>query len=202
VRNYLISIGLIAAYPLLVHISVVFNLPHLLALGPLVCILGLFWRGLLNFNRYSWLIFVVLIGVLVLMDRMKLTLYLLYLPPIFIPLLLLFVFGRTLIAGREPLITAIGEAARGPLSQPMRHYTRRLTQLWCVVFIVMASWACALPWLKDPGLWSWFTNVINYGFVGGLFLGEFILRKYLFPTHNHPNFFEYLCIIARHDIRH
>jgi len=201
VLNRVIAIALIAAYPLLVHIALVFAVPHLLSIAPMLFLAGVCWQGLANRNKMAWLVFSLLCSAILLLEYLGLTLYLLFLPPVVIPLLLLFIFGRTLHSGREPLITAIGEAARGPLSQAMRSYTRRLTQLWCLVFVVMIGWSAILPWLKQPELWSWFTNIINYGVVGVLFVGEFMLRKKLFPSHNHPGFFEYLRIIAHANIR-
>lgn len=199
--NRVIAIILIAAYPLLVHVSLVFAVPQLLFIAPMLFLAGVCWQGLVNRNHRVWLVFCLLCAAIALLEYLDLTLYLLFLPPVVIPLLLLVIFGRTLISGREPLITAIGEAARGPLSQSMRTYTRRLTQLWCLVFVTMILWSAILPWLEQPELWSWFTNIINYGVVGVLFVGEFMLRKKLFPTHNHPGFFEYLHIIARANIR-
>ncbi len=200
--NRILAITLVVAYPLLVHVSLVFAIPQLMFIAPLVFLTGAFWYGLIARNLIAWIVFSALCASILLVEYAGLTLYLLYLPPILLPLLMLFIFGRTLGAGREPLITAIGEAARGPLSQAMRRYTRRLTQLWCLVFITMIVWSAILPWLEQPELWSWFTNVINYGVVGVLFIGEFALRKKLFPTHNHPDFFEYLRIIARARIHH
>ena len=29
--------------------------------------------------------------------------------------------------------------------------------------------------------WSWFANLLNYGIVGGFFVGEYLLRKRRFP---------------------
>lgn len=194
--NRVLTVALVSAYPLLVHISMVFNLPQLLVMAPLTFLTGVFWHGLISRKIFPWLIFLILCSSVLLAEYKGLTLYLLYLPPVLIPLLLLFIFGRTLRVGREPLITAIGESARGPLSQSMRHYTWRLTQLWCVVFAGMLVCSALLPWLEQPELWSWVTNIINYGVVGVLFVGEFMLRKKIFPSHNHPGFFEYLRIIA------
>lgn len=195
--NRVLAIALVAAYPLLVHVSLVFTLPSLMFIAPLVFLTGAFWYGLISCNRIAWIVFSTLCAVIFLVEYLGLTLYLLYLPPILLPLLMLYIFGRTLYAGREPLITAIGEAARGPLSLSMRRYTRLLTQLWCGVFVTMIAWSALLPWLEQPQLWSWFTNIINYGLVGALFVGEFMLRKKIFPNHNHPGFIEYLRIIAR-----
>lgn len=200
--NRFIPVALIAAYPLLVHLSVVLATPQLQFIAPIMFLLGACWYGLRTKRLLAWLIFIGLSSLILLLEYLGLTLYLLYLPPVVIPLLLLFIFGRTLFAGREPLITAIGEAARGPLTPSMRRYTRRLTQLWCVVFLVLMLWSIFLMLIEQPELWSWFTNVINYGVVGVLFVGEFMLRKKLFPAHNHPGFIEYLRIIATSNIRY
>lgn len=200
--NRILTVVLIAAYPALVHLALVFSVPQFLVIAPLLFLTGIFFYGLRAGSVRVWIIYGVLCSTVLLLEYWRLTLYLLFLPPVIIPLLLLFVFGRTLFSGREPLITAIGEAARGPLSPAMRHYTRRLTQLWCGVFVVMILWSAILPALQQPELWSWFTNIINYGVVGILFVGEFMLRKKLFPSHNHPGFFEYLRIIASANIRY
>jgi uncharacterized membrane protein len=202
VLNRIITVGLVAAYPVLVHIALVFSVPQLLFIAPLLFLTGIFLHSLRAGNKLAWLVFSALCGSILLLEHLGMTLYLLFLPPIVIPLLLLVIFGRTLHSGREPLITAIGEAARGPLSPAMRAYTRRLTQLWCMVFLMMIVWSAILPLLQQPELWSWFTNIINYGVVGVLFVGEFMLRKKIFPTHNHPGFFEYLRIIASANIRY
>lgn len=194
-------IALIVAYPILVHASLLFALPRLQIVAIIVVLLGVFWSGLLQLRPYPWLGFSALVAAVLALDYWGLTLYLLYLPPILIPLALLVFFGRTLLPGREPLITAIGEAARGPLSPAMRKYTRSLTQLWCFVFLAMMLWSAILPWLAQPALWSWFTNIVNYGFVSVLFVGEFMLRKKLFPEHNHPGFIEYIHIIIQSNIR-
>lgn len=177
-------------------------IPELQVAALLAFLLGIFLNSLIQCRLASWLMYCALSGAVLLLNYFSLMLYFLYITPVLVPLGLLVFFGRTLLPGREPLITAIGEAARGPLTLPMRKYTRRLTQVWCCVFLVMALWSGTLPWLKSPELWSWFTNIINYGVVSILFVGEFILRKKLFPEHDHPSFIEYLRIIFRSSIRH
>jgi uncharacterized membrane protein len=195
-------LALIVLYPLLVHLSVVTDVPQLQVVAIICFAAGILLKSLQRGNTIAWLVLVVVSLVAVGFGYLNITLYVLYLPPILLPLLLLFVFGRTLLPGQEPLITAIGEASRGPLTPAMRHYTRRITQFWCAIFFLMMSWSLILPWLEQPEVWSWFTNIINYGLVAMLFIGEFILRKRLFPEHNHPGFVEYLRIVANANIRH
>ncbi|MES2673018.1 MAG: hypothetical protein V4660_02205 [Pseudomonadota bacterium] len=199
--KHFFSIALIAVYPALVHASVIFAMPGLQVVAVIFFLLGIFWPSLLRGRLIPWIVFSVLTTAILLLGYFKLTLYLLYLTPIVIPLALLIFFGRTLLAGRIPLITAISDAARGPLTPAMQKYTRLLTQLWCVIFLILILWSIILAFLQRPDLWSWFTNVINYGLVGAFFVIEFMVRKKLFPEHNHPSFLQYIRIIIKADIR-
>lgn len=199
--KHFFSIALIAVYPALVHASVIFAMPSLQVVAVIFFLLGIFWPALLRGQLIPWLVFSTLTTSILLLGYFQLTLYLLYLTPIVIPLALLIFFGRTLLAGRIPLITAISDAARGPLTPAMQKYTRLLTQLWCVIFLLLILWSIILACLQRPDLWSWFTNVINYGLVGAFFVIEFIVRKKLFPEHNHPSFLQYIRIIIKADIR-
>lgn len=183
-------------YPILIHGSIILELPFLQLVAVALFWTGIFMPALLNRNFRAWLAYVSLVSSILLLGYFNLTLFLLYLPPVLIPLTLLVYFGKTLLPNQEPLITDIGERARGPLSPAMRHYTRRLTQLWCVIFAIMTVEAIFLTFLGKKELWSLFTNVFNYIAVGILFTGEFWWRKHRFPEHNHPSFFDYLQIIA------
>src|ERR1700682_5879338 len=49
-------------------------------------------------------------------------------------LFMLWLFGRTLVHGQEPLITRLARQVRGALPPYMETYTRRLTWAWCVFF--------------------------------------------------------------------
>ncbi len=193
--------ALIISYPVLVHASILFDQPRLQSVAIVCFAAGILFKPLSERRRFAWLLLGLSVIVAGLLSYLNATLLLLYLPPILFPLMMLTVFGRTLMPGREPLVTAIGEQARGPLCDGMRRYTRHVTVLWCGVFLLMTASAVILPWLEDKSLWSWFTNVISYAFVGVLFLGEFLLRKRLFPDHDHPGFIEYLRIIITADVR-
>jgi uncharacterized membrane protein len=202
VLKHIVIALLIAAYPVLVHASLVFAMPNLQVVALVLFLLGIFGNSLMRGRLIAWLIFSALSAAVMMLGYFSLTLYLLYIAPIVIPLGLLILFGRTLLPGHIPLITAISDAARGPLTPELEKYTRLLTQLWCVIFLLIITWSAILPWLQQPELWSWFTNVINYGFVGAFFVIEFMVRKKIFPEHNHPGFIEYLRIIIKANIRH
>lgn len=186
------------AYPISLHLALLTESLRVQAIAPALLVMGALWPALIKRNRRAWCAFALALSALGLIYLAGQIATLTLLPPIIFPALLLFVFGRSLIRAREPLITYIGERSRGPLTQAMRHYTRRLTQLWCAIFtalIIQALWLALHP---DPRVWSWWTNVINYLAMGGFFVGEYAYRKYRFPEHNHPSFIEYLRIIASH----
>jgi len=63
--------------------------------------------------------------------------FLLYLPPVLIPLSLLVLFGSSLRSGQEPLVSRIARFERGTLSDDLAAYTRRLTLLWSLLFVAL-----------------------------------------------------------------
>ena len=111
-------------------------------------------------------------------------------------------FGRTLRAGRTPLISKIVAALErvpaAALEPELRTYTRRLTLGWTLVLAAMAlcnlvlaavavpngllaSFGIAAPFTVTDAQWSWFANWLNYGLVGGFFTLEYLYRKRRFP---------------------
>lgn len=195
------TILLIAMYPALTHSAYLFEMPALRFAAILGVLTGVFLSGLLHPSIKVWAVYTCASVGLILLAIKQSDIYLTYIPPVIIPLSLLIIFGKTLLPGKEALITAIGEASRGPLSLAMRRYTYGLTAAWCALFITMAALPTLFLLTDKQALWFWFTNVFNYLIVGFLFIGEFYLRKKIFPNHNHPGFLEYLKIIYLANIR-
>ena len=69
---------------------------------------------------------------------------LLYAPPVAINAALAVVFGRSLLAPRDPVITVFARMEHAELPAELAHYTRRLTLLWMLLFAAMAGIALAL----------------------------------------------------------
>jgi uncharacterized membrane protein len=94
---------------------------------------------------------------------------------------LAYFFGRTLRAGRVPLIERIARIGIPELPLALCRYTRRLTTLWCMYFVV-------------AGLLSLF-GPLPHGLTGlvvalgalVLFVGEHRLRSILFPGQDFPS---------------
>ncbi len=187
---------LVISYPVLVHLSVLFGWPVLQAIALTCLTAGFSLGGLKQGNPYLWCLVIFVCITTISLSLLDVSIYLLYIPPVAIPLLLFCVFSFTLLPGKEPIVTAIGEASRGPLSKEMRSYTKIVTWMWSVIFLILITLGVALPLTGNQLLWSWTTSVWNYAVVGLIFLGEFIYRIWRFPDHDHPNFIEYIKIVV------
>lgn len=192
------QIILIIAYPVVLHLGVVLEQPMLMLLAMSFLSLGLSYRGVLRLDPVTLGVIFLINSVFFCLFWFDLVSYIVLLPPLIVPILLSFTFGRTLLPDSIPLVTDIGDRARGPLSDEMRTYTRHITEAWTLIFALLFLEALMLTIWTSLETWSWFTNLINHLFVGGMFLGEFILRKKLFPTHDHPGFLDYLRIVMGH----
>jgi uncharacterized membrane protein len=127
--------------------------------------------------------------------------YLLYVPPVVIPTMLLIVFARSLTPGQQPVVTRVAVAARGPLPSDMQRYARQVTWFWVISFALIALGALALALFASPQVWSVGTNLVQYLLVGLLFAAEYGYRRWRFRAHSHPGFREYLRILLRADLR-
>lgn len=113
--------------------------------------------------------------------------WLLFIPPIVINLALAWVFGRTLVRDRVPLISRFALMEQGTLSAEVASYTRMLTWLWTSLFLAAAGISLALALSGNHDAWSLFTNLVNYLLVGALFLGEFVYRRLRFRNYRHQS---------------
>ncbi len=98
-----------------------------------------------------------------------------------IHLLLALVFGLTLQAGREPLITALARRVHGTMTPGMGAYSRRLTLVWTGYFIAMAALSVVLYALAPFDVWATFANLVTPLAICVMFVGEYLLRYRLHP---------------------
>ncbi|MCD6042171.1 MAG: hypothetical protein K0R40_1774 [Burkholderiales bacterium] len=113
--------------------------------------------------------------------------WLLYVPPVLINLCLCWVFGRTLVRGRTPLIARFAMLEQGELTAELAGYTRVLTWLWTLLFAGAAIASAALALSGERDAWSFFTNFLNYALVAALFLGEFAYRRVRYRAYRHAS---------------
>ncbi len=191
------QVALLCCYPLFVHISIVLQIPSYRIAALVLLATGILYRELKNRSWTAWLTLLLVTALVVIASQIDHWLYAFYLPPVLIPALIASIFIRSLLPGNEPLVTAIGERARGPLTSEMRIYTKRVTLVWAIFLSITAVLGLALPFAANEQVWSIYTNFISYISVAVLFIGEFVYRRYRFKNHNHPSFREYLNIVLR-----
>lgn len=56
-------------------------------------------------------------------------------------------------------------------------YTRRVTQVWCVFFVINGSIALGTALWASEAVWSLYTSGISYALMGLLFGGEYLVRR-------------------------
>lgn len=123
--------------------------------------------------------------------------WVLYLPPVIINLGLCWLFGRTLAAGRTPLIARFALMEQGTLSDELAAYTRLLTWLWTLLFAAAAAVSVLLALSASRDAWSLFTNFVNYLLVAALFLGELAHRRVRFRAYRHQSALQLLRNVSR-----
>ena len=101
-----------------------------------------------------------------------------YLPTLVLLWLAVF-FGRTLRAGAMPLIERIARIAKPSLSAPLCRYTRSLTFLWCLYFVVAAIMAALAGWGFEQAS-------VGVATVSALFVSEHWIRRWIFLENGFP----------------
>jgi uncharacterized membrane protein len=189
------------AYPLLAHAAILTGEPRLMWLALEILTIVSIGGALAKWRPWAWITLFVLSIALYLLTTAGGGHYLLYVPPIAIPLFLLIVFARSLSPGETPIVTRVAVAARGPLPPDLDRYARGVTQVWVVSFAVLAITAFLLALLAPPAIWSWATNFFQYLVIGAIFFIEYVYRRWRFRHHTHPGIREYLRILVNANFR-
>jgi uncharacterized membrane protein len=99
-----------------------------------------------------------------------------------IHLLLALVFGLTLQAGREALVTALARRVHGGSITPaMAAYSRKVTLVWTGYFVAMAALSLVLYAVAPFDVWAAFANLVTPLAILLMFIGEYLLRYRLHP---------------------
>jgi len=92
------------------------------------------------------------------------------------------VFGRTLGAGHEPLITQLARFAHPEgLSPAKLRYTRQVTVAWTGFFIATAIVSTGLFVLAPAAVWSVFANFLTLPLILLMFVVEHLCRYLVLP---------------------
>ncbi|HEV2551680.1 MAG TPA: hypothetical protein VGU20_30505 [Stellaceae bacterium] len=92
---------------------------------------------------------------------------------------LLAVFGASLRAGREPLVTALSRRMSGAVSAERAAYTRGVTWAWCAFFAGQIVTSLALFLLAPRPVWLFFVNLLNVPLLALMFIAEHTVRPFL-----------------------
>jgi uncharacterized membrane protein len=100
---------------------------------------------------------------------------------------LLFLFGRTLLPGRVPLITRLARQTHGTLAPQMEAYTRRATLAWCFFFAGQLLVSAGLMAFAPLSAWSLFVNLLNLPLLALMFALEHLYRVTVHPEFPHAS---------------
>lgn len=112
-------------------------------------------------------------------------------------LFLLWFFGRTLLSGREPLITQIARRMSGNLLPEIAEYTRHVTIAWGVFFASQVVISFLLYMFASLTVWSFFINVLNLPLLIAMFAGEHALRIARYPNHKRTSILNEIEVFAK-----
>lgn len=90
-------------------------------------------------------------------------------------------FGRTMRAGREPLVALFARSVHGALPEPIEHYCRRVTLAWTLFFAGMGLVSIALYAAAAREVWSAFVTLGAAPCVAAMFVIEYAVRRFRFP---------------------
>ncbi|PTU31393.1 hypothetical protein [Stenotrophobium rhamnosiphilum] len=193
---------LVLAYPVLVHLAIMLHRIELQWLA-LCCLAAIpLYAGLRALRPQSWLLLLVAMALLWGLTHIGGSHYILMLPPVLLPALGAWFFGRTLLAGQSPLITRMALVERGGvLPQELYSYTRNITWLWTLLLAGMSLLNAALAIWATPELWSWCTNFLNYVIMVPVFGLEYLYRRLRYRHLPHPGVIGFIRNIATTNYR-
>ena len=103
--------------------------------------------------------------------------------PVLVNAAMLAAFGYSLFVPPS-MIERLARLREPDLPDAAIGYTRRVTQVWCVFFVVNGTLALVFALWGSEALWSLYTGVISYLLMGLLLGGELLLRRRFKLLHN------------------
>lgn len=189
-------------YPLVVHLSVIYQIPFVTA-----CLLPLFYFILVRpfsdtdshhdnsgldkgksektffHSRGLWTIksgIFFLLCLIALFSYFAIDHSIIYLPPILMILLILYPFARSVTPGKTPLLSRFHQLTENDHDSQVMEYTKNVTWVWVIFITLMLFNTLALTFFAPLEIWSLFTNIINYALMLALFITEWLFRMLWF----------------------
>jgi uncharacterized membrane protein len=194
----MIRLLLTPLYPLLVHLAVLGNSAWIAGLALFLLAALTLYPALHAARRAAWMGLIGIGAVLVALAQIGTTTWLLYVPPIAFPLVVLGAFASSLLPGRTALVSSIAASVHGPLPESLARYTRAVTWLWVIVIGGMLAANLVLSFGESRHRWSLFTNGGDYLLLTSVFLLEYAWRRFRFRHLREPSFADYLRLVLRH----
>lgn len=95
--------------------------------------------------------------------------------PVLVNAVMLAAFGLSLVSGPS-MIERLARLREPDLPPAAVRYTRRVTQAWCVFFVLNGLTALGTALFASEAVWSLYNGVIAYILMGAMFGGEYLLR--------------------------
>lgn len=94
---------------------------------------------------------------------------------------LLLIFGASL---RRPpsMIERIARLREPDLPVAGVQYTRRVTKVWCLFFVINGTAAVYTAFYTSREIWALYNGALAYVLIGALFLGERLVRRHALPA--------------------
>lgn len=180
------SLGVIAtlmmvAYPLLVYAAI--QTGQLSALLPVLALLLIF-RALRCAQQRQYLMLCValagvgLLGVAQQLDQHQWVLWY----PVMMNVGMLSVFGYSLQQA-QPLIERFARLRQPDIPESARPYLRRVTQAWCLFFMLNGGIATITILLGDLDIWALYNGLLAYIGIALMIVGEWIYRYFFIQPH-------------------
>ncbi|MGO3123972.1 MAG: hypothetical protein ACTIKR_08110 [Advenella sp.] len=175
--NLLVVMAL-AAYPFLVYYGKE-RIGALWITAGLLLLWGV--KSLLSRQRWQQIVVLALL-VCVMLFQLADKSGFLYFYPVVINLVLLAVFAGSLFTSMS-VVERIARSQEPDLPQSAIQYTRAVTKIWIVFFILNGSTIYLLWQAGYFHVWSLYTGFISYVLMGLLFAGEWIYRQHYKRKH-------------------
>jgi len=187
-------------YPVVAHIGVLMD-QIIFSAYYLIIVIFLNSVNSLPHNKVlNMLLILIMSAFFYIIFKSELLIFIIFIPPVLIPCWLAFIFLRSL-RENEAVITTIARKIEGK-DLDSRHllYTRHLTFLWGIAFLLMIVEAITLAIWAPYKVWSWWVHVGNYIIVAALFFIEILVRhKFTGQRTQVFNFFRVLLQRNWHD---
>lgn len=97
--------------------------------------------------------------------------------PVFCNLLMLGIFTRSLCFQSQSVIERLARIREPELPASGVAYTRRVTQVWCMFFVLNGAIAAATAVHGELQLWTLYNGLVSYLLMGLLLVGEWLVRR-------------------------